>query len=81
MKLKKMSKKQMSDSVKVVWFIWLQGIKNAPEICKVCLNSWIEKNPNWEVRVIDENNIGSLLIKKHSINFKNLVQYNAIAMQ
>ena len=38
-----MSKKQMSDSVKVVWFIWLQGIKNAPEICKACLNSWIEK--------------------------------------
>jgi hypothetical protein len=67
-----MSKKQMSDSVKVVWFIWLQGIKNAPEICKACLNSWIEKNPSWEVKVIDENNIGQFVDKKTLNKFQKL---------
>ena len=38
-----------------VWFCWLQGIENAPELVKACLRS-IKRNVTEEVVVIDEKN-------------------------
>ena len=45
---------------KKIWFCWLQGLENAPEVVKVCYNSlvhceWFKVN-GYEVIVIDENN-------------------------
>ena len=45
---------------KIIWFCWLQGIENAPEVVKACYNSlvhgeWFRVN-GYEVKVIDENN-------------------------
>ena len=45
---------------KKIWFCWLQGLENAPEVVKVCYNSlvhgeWFRVN-GYEVIVIDENN-------------------------
>ena len=39
-----------------VWFCWLQGIDDAPEIVKACYNSNKRNIPNREVKVIDANN-------------------------
>ena len=38
-----------------VWFCWLQGIENAPELVKACLKS-IKRNVTEDVVVIDEKN-------------------------
>lgn len=45
---------------KKIWFCWLQGLENAPEVVKACYNSlvhgeWFRVN-GYEVIVIDENN-------------------------
>lgn len=56
---------------KIIWFCWLQGIENAPEVVKACYNSLtrhlgiagrgstgspIARNEGYEVKVIDEKN-------------------------
>lgn len=42
---------------KVVWWCWLQGEENAPEIVKACLSSLRRNLPqDYEIRVIDETN-------------------------
>ena len=45
---------------KIIWFCWLQGIENAPEVVKACYNSlvhgeWFRVN-GYEVKVIDVKN-------------------------
>jgi len=39
---------------RIVWFLWLQGLDNAPDIVKRCHASWVKYNPGWEVIVLDE---------------------------
>ena len=39
-----------------VWFCWLQGIDDAPEIVKACYNSIKRNIPNREMKVIDAKN-------------------------
>ena len=39
-----------------IWFCWLQGMENAPEIVKVCYSSLQKHLPDRELKVIDENN-------------------------
>lgn len=41
---------------KVVWFSWLQGIEQAPDIVQVCLQSQMKHLPGYEFRVIDLEN-------------------------
>lgn len=41
----------------VIWWCWLQGEEFAPDICKACLAS-IKKNlPNFEIRIVTEDNM------------------------
>lgn len=39
-----------------VWFCWLQGMENAPEIVKACYNSLQQHLTDREIKVIDNNN-------------------------
>ena len=39
-----------------IWYCWLQGIEQAPEIARVCLESLYKHLPDREIRVIDANN-------------------------
>ena len=39
-----------------VWFCWLQGLDDAPEIVKACYNSIKRNIPNREIKVIDAKN-------------------------
>lgn len=38
----------------VIWFCWLQGIENAPQIIQLCLKSLKEHLPQKEIRIIDD---------------------------
>jgi hypothetical protein len=42
---------------KKIWFLWLQGLDEAPLVVKKCHESWIRHNPDWEFIFLDENNI------------------------
>jgi len=42
---------------KRIWTYWAQGWKKAPEICKVCRDSWIKLNPTWEVISLDQDSV------------------------
>ena len=42
---------------KKIWLLWFQGWKNAPEIVQNVKESWILHNPNWEIILLDDNNI------------------------
>jgi hypothetical protein len=42
---------------KKIWFLWLQGMDNAPVEVKTCYQSWIEHNPGWEVIFLEEKDI------------------------
>lgn len=38
---------------RVVWMYWMQGERHAPDIVQRCLQSWRQRNPGWDVRVLD----------------------------
>jgi|HubBroStandDraft_3_1064219.scaffolds.fasta_scaffold72012_1 hypothetical protein len=39
---------------KTIWFLWLQGLDNAPYIVRKCHESWVARNPGWQVVTLDE---------------------------
>lgn len=41
---------------KIIWFCWLQGIENAPEIVQACYNSIKRNIPGREIKLIDNEN-------------------------
>jgi mannosyltransferase OCH1-like enzyme len=51
----------MSDSKntvsKKIWILWLQGMEKAPAIVKSCYLSWKNHNPDWEIILLDEDNL------------------------
>ena len=49
----------MQSLPRTIWFHWMQGLPEAPPIVRACHQSWLKANPNWEVVVIDENNLGA----------------------
>lgn len=46
-----------TDLPKKIYFLWLQGMDNAPLVVKKCYESWIKHNPGWEMVFFDEHNI------------------------
>jgi len=46
-----------NDLPKKIWFLWLQGLDDAPLVVKKCYESWVRLNPDWEVVFFDEHNI------------------------
>ena len=39
---------------KVIWTMWYQGYDTAPEIVKLCLESWRRFHPDWKVIALDK---------------------------
>ena len=33
--------------------MWIQGLDEAPKVVKSCYRSWVDRNPNWDVRMLD----------------------------
>ena len=46
---------------RTVWILWTQGFDNAPDVVKLCLKSWQQNNPGWEIRALDEAALNSLI--------------------
>lgn len=45
------------DRAKIIWWSWLQGLADAPELCKACLRSLEENFPDYTINIITEENI------------------------
>ena len=41
------------NSRRIIWTCWFQGREHAPELIRKCLQSWEERNPDWDFRVLD----------------------------
>lgn len=37
--------------------LWLQGLSQAPYVVRKCHESWLERNPAWEVTLLDEHGV------------------------
>jgi hypothetical protein len=40
-----------------IWLLWLQGWNSAPELVKLVRESWQFHNPDWEIVLLDQENI------------------------
>ena len=43
--------------IKNIFLLWLQGWDKAPWLQKKVLESWEVNNPNWNINLIDQDNI------------------------
>ena len=43
---------------KKIWILWFQGFEDAPRVVQKCYQTWIDLNPEWEVVLLDETNVG-----------------------
>jgi hypothetical protein len=50
---------------KVVWTFWAQGEASAPDIVRLCLQSWRARNPGWEIRCLDADALSDLVDVSH----------------
>lgn len=48
---------QQKEIPRTIWLLWFQGLENAPLIVQKCVVSWITKNPNWDVIVLDKHSL------------------------
>lgn len=76
--LKNYNKKEMIEN-NIIWFCWLQGLENAPQLVKICYESVINKNKNMNVIFIDCNNLNEYVkLPEYIINkWKNGIISNA----
>lgn len=44
-----------------IWILWYQGISQAPFMVKKCIDSWIKENPNWEITILDTENLSEYI--------------------
>ncbi|MBK8618590.1 MAG: hypothetical protein IPN96_16085 [Anaerolineales bacterium] len=44
-----------------LWIFWSQGVSQAPFIVRKCINSWKEKNPDWEIFVLNKDNLSKYI--------------------
>ena len=42
---------------RTIWFLWFQGLAAAPLVIQRCYQSWVAKNPAWDVVVLDDSTI------------------------
>lgn len=42
---------------KHIFIYWHSGEANAPELVKICINSWRRQNPTWKIIILDETSI------------------------
>lgn len=42
---------------KKIYFCWLQGLENAPTLVRKNYQSWVQKNQDWDIKLIDNNSV------------------------
>lgn len=56
-----------------IYILWLQGWDAAPELVKKCALSWIKKNPEYSVHLIEDKNLKNFMfcdIPKHKMTIQ-----------
>jgi hypothetical protein len=56
---------------KELFILWFQGFESAPDIVRRCLRSWYFHNPDWNINVIDESNLGRFLRLEDYVHMAN----------
>ncbi len=56
-----MKNKPNSKIPRRIWILWYQGLSEAPFIVKKCITSWKNENPNWDVIVLDKENLNDYI--------------------
>lgn len=51
---------------KTIWFVWFQGLHNAPYVVRKCHESWVVRNPGWRVVTLDEATLPSVASVNYS---------------
>lgn len=46
---------------RTIWMFWDKGLDSAPDIVKMCIDSWHVKNPGWTVRVLDKDSVAEFV--------------------
>lgn len=59
-------------SKKTIWFFWLQGLENAPEVVQISYKSWVAMNPDYDVIFLDASNIHTYFPYWDSFSISNL---------
>ncbi|MEM9822418.1 MAG: capsular polysaccharide synthesis protein, partial [Bacteroidota bacterium] len=59
--------KTMIQLPRKIWFLWLQGFDQMPELVSKCYRSWCKHHPDWEVIFLDENNVTQFIDVKSII--------------
>lgn len=47
-------------NARVIWFLWFQGLQNAPYMVRKCHESWVARNPGWRVVGLDQESLPGL---------------------
>lgn len=45
---------------RIIWFLWFQGLDNAPYVVRKCHESWVARNPTWRVVNLDASMLSSV---------------------
>jgi hypothetical protein len=45
---------------RIIWFLWFQGLDNAPDVVRKCHESWVARNPTWRVVNLDASMLSSV---------------------
>lgn len=63
---------------RIIWIFWYQGLENAPEIVKECINSIKSHCPDYKIIVLDETNLEKYVVLPDIIQEK--MKSKAISM-
>lgn len=50
---------------KTIWMFWQTGFATAPDLVQLCVQSWKRHNPDWELRLLDQNDLADLVGSDH----------------
>lgn len=43
--------------IRRIFFYWKTGIESAPQLVKICIESWQLRNPGWDIVILDDSNV------------------------
>ncbi len=64
---------------KKIFFLWLQGIDEAPIIVQQCYKSWIKYNPDWEIILLSKQNLENYINLTNILNSKSEITPQALS--
>src|SRR5215204_6158521 len=47
----------ISPTSRTIWLYWDTGFADAPELVRLCAKSWVKRNPDWNVILLDDDNV------------------------